>query len=238
MASTSTADDAIPVLASTPVARGELWRVLRSRPFQRELAKGVLGNIVVHVIVGWVMNLRVHKEACFFDHRGTVLSGEVWVDSLLTAFFVCGSQIERINDVRAGKLPLVAADAYPRGPLAVLFFRGSCVRAPSRKDHCTNLTALFSVALAWGVLWGALTYGLLYAAWALPVLTPARGPFCLSPWAFTAARAGWTAIEAGCVCAGSYLLWCTKGEGAPRKGALVEPLAAAEHGAAVPLPSC
>ena len=235
------ADDAfVPALASTPVARGEvIRRVVRSRNFAWQVATGVAGNIAVHVIIGWLLNVRVGHEACLYQRNaqgGTALSGEVWVDAFLTAFFVCGSQVDRVNDVRKGKLPLIAADAFPRGALALLFFRGSCTRPPSRRDHCTNVASLLTISLVWGGLWGGLTYGLLWASWLSPLGGPARGSFCLGPWAFTAARSGWTAIEAACVVAGSYLLWCTKGEGAKALqpiGALQEPLAQA-----APQPAC
>ena len=181
----------------------------------------------IHVLMTWgeVTNWGQHYEmdVCVFRwaHPAGFRSipvAMVWViptDAFLVAFFVCLGQTKRAVDVRRGVLPHVPPDALHRGVLALLFPRGL--------PFLNGLTSLLGVAIVWGVLWGGVGLGLLAILWALPVNPAAASDpppaaqsagvaMCLTGWGYIALRTVWCTVEAELVCAGSYLLWSTKGE--------------------------
>ena len=123
------------------VVRGHLWRrVLATKAFACQFfATGII-NVLVHILAGWLSftnwgraPMSEVEDACFNKPPPApppaagvppgppvALSGEVWVDATLTAFFVCASQVERIKDVANGKLPLIAPDAIQQDVLIAL----------------------------------------------------------------------------------------------------------------------
>ena len=64
---------------------------------------------------------------------------------------------------------------------------------------------------SWMVLWGGMTFLGCCVMWASPHGGP-HGTFCMSPLAYLIIRAVWTGLQGVLVCAGSYILWCTRGE--------------------------
>lgn len=127
------------LLTSNLVGRGQVWRrVIHTGVFYRTLLAAAIGCAAVHVLFGWLvatcwghceMPSAVNGSACLVppgdqETRGISLVSEVMVDSLLTTFFVSGGQLPaRINDVKNGRLPLVATDVRallaPACPLPV-----------------------------------------------------------------------------------------------------------------------
>ena len=121
------------------------------------------------------------------------------IDAVLTAFFTCLGAMKRIGDVQRGWAPHVPPEALHRGPLWLLFPRGTAA--------LPRISSLLGVALVWGCLWGGLCLGLLSCIYAMN-----GGTLCLSGWQYIVARACWSTTEAVLVSAGSYLLWCSKAD--------------------------
>jgi hypothetical protein len=224
-------EDTPTLLQTATVQRGDVWRrVVRTRHFQCAIAGVAVGCASVHVFFGWLAYRNWGKRpfpppgeanACLVlpgkQHQGGIaLIGEVIVDATLTAFFVSGGMLHaRINDVRAGRLPLVAPDAFPRGCLLPCLFPRCALRdgrPATRHDHCNNIKSWAAIVLVCGIGWGCLTLGLLAVLWALPVGGPARVSFCLTPWTFVAVRAVWSDVQAVIIASGCYVLWCTRGD--------------------------
>jgi hypothetical protein len=233
-------DNSSPVLlrAST-VERGEVWaRVVKTRKFATRVVSTVIVAGGMHVLVGYFTftswgkrpfpapGLPDHEgQACAVwpGHQptnGIALDGEVFVDTFLTALFVSSGQLSAIRDVKKGVTPYIAPDAFPRGDIiGCLFPRGPRVKGlfpPSRHDHCANLTSLFLVALSWCLVWGALSFVLIFIWWMVSGegRLPGGGhdPVCMDAWTYIVIRAVWTSIQAGLVAGGSFCLWCTRGE--------------------------
>ena len=235
----STLDESGPpqaLLAGSVVEPGQVWeRVVKTPAFIIQVTITTCICAGVHVLVGWLAYRQWGKipfseagDACAVwpGHQpphGIAIDQEVFVDAFLTAFFVSSGQLQRITDVHKGKLPRVAADAFPRGRLlSCLFPRGPRVRgnqAPTRKDHSANVASWFLLALSWCFVWGGFTFVVVFVMWAAPAIGNERYWLCMSPWTFIAARAVWTSIQGAAVCAGSYILWCTRGDRAAPVGA-------------------
>ena len=219
---------------SSPVGYGEIYsRVLKTRLFVQTVISAAIICAGVHVLFGWLVYTcwgscafpmganstnDTAVDACLAMHHDPAspvnLSNEIFIDSILTAFFTSGAQMYmRINDVRHGRLPLVTTAAFPRGCLKLLFppcrKRGGL--PATRFDHGRNLASWFALTLVWGLGWGLLTLAVLIVI--KLGAGHAKTPLCLSPWTYIAARAAWTDIEAVLVAAGAFVLWCTRGEG-------------------------
>lgn len=215
-----------------PVARGEVCsRVVCSGRFFLQLVLTAIVCFGAHVLAAWLgykcwghcpfpNASDTAAYACLesfhpppaVDHRRINLMTEVFIDSLITAFFASGAQLaSRIKDVQAGRLPMVLPEAFPRGCLLRTLYPPCRKRggAPAtRHDHLHNLGSWGALVLIWGLGWGAFTLAV------LEVLRTATGaPLCLAPWRYIFARAAWTDIEAILVVGGSYTLWSTRGEG-------------------------
>lgn len=225
-------EDVPSLLSSPPITRGELARRLFcTAKFTQQAILTIVVCAGVHLLCGWLNYTQFGQFpfplandstafACLerIDKRpshGVNLITEVLADALLTAFFVSGGQLApRIKDVQHGRLPLVAADAFPTGCCCMTLLFPPCRKrggsAATRHDHAHNVASWLSLTFVWGVGWGGLTLA------GLEVLRVAAydaySPLCLAPWPYLAARAVWTAIEALLVVAGSYALWCTRGE--------------------------
>jgi hypothetical protein len=225
------ANEVPTLLQLPPVARGEVVRrVVRTRPFCCAIMATAIGCAAVHVLVGY-LSYRCwghcpfpgdgDRQACLVlpgeqEQGGISLVSEVLVDATLTAFFVSGGMISaRVKEVRNGRLPLVLADAFPRGWLLSCMFPRCSKRGgvpATRHDHLHNVGSWLGITAAFGFGWGGMTLGVLGALWALPIGGPAQVSFCMSPWAFIALRAFWSDLEAIIVASGAYILWCTRGD--------------------------
>jgi hypothetical protein len=216
-----------PLLRFAPVAAGELClRVACTTRFLRVVSAAAITWAGVWIFVGWWQfscwgrcgfpswdsaGASACLEASARTNHGVALVREAFVDSFLTALLTSVSlQHLIITGVRRGSLPLVMADAFPRGRLLRALFPACRVRGKpaTRHDHAHNVAAALSIALVWGGLWG----GLSLALWGVAQLASGGAQLCVHPWTFIAMRASWMAIEAACVASGSYALWSTRGE--------------------------
>ena len=171
----------------------------------------------VHVLLSWgtMSDWAAHDpvDICLFawahpDGYGTLSLGvtlmvSMPVDAIATAFFACLGAMARMGDVQRGYIAHVPAEALQRGPLWLLFPRGV--------EALPRLSALLSVTVVWGALWGGLCLGLLTASWVFVGGLVTGRSLCVSGWTYAVGRACWSTSEALLVSAGSFLLWSSKG---------------------------
>lgn len=135
-----------------------------------------------------------------FHAMPTSLAEAMPIDAVMTAFFACLGAMKRLDDVQRGVAPHIAPDALHRGPLWLLFPRGT--------PGLPKLSSLLGVTIVWGCLWGGLCVGLLSLAFA--ARRALLGVVCMEGWTYIAVRAVWSTSEALLVSAGSYILWCAR----------------------------
>lgn len=177
-----------------------------------QLLLTALASIGVHLLVGWgvLTNWNDHQPIpiCLFawahpagySGAGTSIAQAIPVDAFLVAFIVCLFSMKRVGDVQRGLLPHVPSAVLHRGPLFVLFPRGT--------EVFPKVSSLLLVTFVWTILWTALMLGALSIAYA----AGGDRSLCISGWTYTVARGAWGTLEALLVSAGSFLLWCSKGE--------------------------
>lgn len=220
----------VPTPRDPPVLPGQVWRrACCTAHFARTVVVATCFTALLHVLVGWAqytcyltcaMPTERAADACLVlpgqtaSRRGVALITEVLGDAFFCAWGVAGALLpRRRRDVRQGRLPLIAADAFPRGCLLKCAFpridpRG---RPIEPNDHPQNLKSWHAVAFSWAVGWGGMTLSLLALLWALPGAGGPRGSFCISPWAYIGVRAAWSGLESLLVASGCYVLWGTLG---------------------------
>ena len=219
-----------PLLCSV-VEKGQVWeRVCKTKKFAVQVISTAFACGGVHVLVGWLTFTGWGKHAFASDatvcaawkaHAPNVaLDTEVFIDTLMTAFFVSGGQLpQRIKDVQFGRLPRVAHNAFPRGRLLSCLFP-RCTARPTRQNHAANIGAWFGLSFCWMLVWGSFTFVVVFVFWSSPVVGGGQYQLCMPPWTYIAVRAVWTSIQGMLVCAGSYIAWCTRGE-RPSKAAVL-----------------
>ena len=193
-----------------------LFRALTSRACVWQLLLTACGSCGVHILVAWgsLSDWNDHRpvDICLFgwthpdgyDKGGTSISETMPVDAFVVAFVVCLGAMKRMGDVQRGWVPHVPSTALHRGPLWLLFPRGS--------EALPRLSSLLGVTVVWATLWGGLALCLLSIAWASSGCAGPSGQLCMKSWTFIISRACWSTTEAVLVSAGSFLLWCSKGE--------------------------
>ena len=132
----------------------------RQSPTSRQLLLTLFICSSVHVLFTWgslsQWNDHSPVQVCLFrwahpsgySGLGTSLAEAMPIDAVLTAFFTCLGAMKRIGDVQRGWAPHVPPEALHRGPLWLLFPRGTAA--------LPRISSLLGVALVWGCLWGGL----------------------------------------------------------------------------------
>ena len=196
--------------------KGPVWAAFTHKECITQMIVCVFICGGVHILVAWgeVTNWGDHFaiDECLFraghphgwSGSTTKLYTGLMIDCSLTAFFTCWGQLQRMKQVQLGLLPAVPPDAFHRGALAFLFPRGV--------SSYPIMSSLIGVSLVWGVLWYALSFGILAVLWALPVAGRPGVSFCWSGTAYITIRSIFSTLEAEFVVAGSFILWCSKVE--------------------------
>ena len=189
-----------------------LKEVIFSQAFKVQMFLTIIVSVGLHILISWGMltnwNDHFAVKMCLFEwahpagYSGapTCIAQTLPVDSAVVAFVVCLLSMKRIGDVQRGLLPHVPPSALHRGPLVLLF--------PSGTSILPRLSPLLGVTFVWGALWAGL--GLV----ALTIAYAAAGgkSLCMSGTLYIALRTTWGTVEAALVSAGSFLLWCSKGD--------------------------